>query len=461
MKRAKSKTWMLAYANALDAFVPELWANESLMILEENMVVAALIHRDFQPLVANFGDVVNTRKPADFTVKRKTDADSVTIQDASAANVAVKLNQHLHTSFLLKDGEESKSFKELVEEFLRPAMISISRGVDLIVSGQVFQYLANNAGTLNSSAVKKDVIDTRKVMNDNKVIERPRNLVLSSQAEADLLNVENFTDANRVGDDGTAMREASLGRKFGFDMFMAQNISEVTDPALVTGTLINAAAGFTVGTTVLVVDGATAAADIPDGSWLTIAGDEIPQRVTATAGDPVTGITISPGLRRAVIDDAAITVIDEGEVNLAAGFALDFAKEIIVDGFGVGDLQVGQLVAFGVQTQVYSVIEVNGVIGITLDRPLELAIADDDNVYIGPAGSYNFAFHRNALSLVIRPLAMPRPGAGAIASVQSHNQIAMRVVITYDGDKQGHLVTLDLLLGVKVLDVALGAVMFS
>lgn len=459
MKRAN--IWKLAYANTLDAFVPELWANESLMILEENMVVAALVHRDFQPLVANFGDVVNTRKPADFVMKRKVDADTVTIQDASAANVAVKLNQHLHTSFLLKDGEESKSFKQLVEEFLRPAMISIARGVDLIVSGQVFQFLANNAGTLNSSAVKKDVIDTRKVMNDNKVIEQPRNLVLSSQAEADLLNVENFTDANRVGDDGTAMREASLGRKFGFDMFMAQNISEVTDPTLVTGTLIDNAGGYIVGTTVITVDGATASADIPLGSWLTIAADEIPQRVTAIVGDPVTQITIAPGLRRAVADDAVITVIDEGEVNLAAGFAIDFAKEIVVDGFAAGDLQVGQLVAFGVQTEVYSVIEVNGVIGITLDRPLEVAIADNDNVNIGPAGSYNFAFHRNAVSLVVRPLALPKPGAGALASVQSHNQIAMRVVITYDGDKQGHLVTLDLLLGVKVLDVALGAVMFS
>lgn len=457
----KRSKWKLAYANTVDAFVPELWANESLMILEENMVVAALVHRDFQPLVANFGDVVNTRKPADFTVKRKVDADTVTIQDASAANVAVKLNQHLHTSFLLKDGEESKSFKQLVEEFLRPAMISVARGVDLIVSGQVFQFLANNAGTLNSSAVKRDVIDTRKVMNDNKVIELPRNLVLSSAAEADLLNVENFTDANRVGDDGTAMRDASLGRKFGFDIFMAQNISEVTDPTLVTGMLIDSATGFTVGTTVLTVDGGVVLADIPDGSWLTIAGDEIPQRVTAASGVPVTSVTISPGLRRAVIDNAAVTIIDEGEVNLGAGFAIDFAKEITVDGFVAGDLQVGQLVAFAAQTQVYSIIEVNGIIGITLDRPLEVAIADDDNVYIGPAGSYNFAFHRNALSLVIRPLALPKPGAGALASVQSHNQIAMRVVITYDGDKQGHLVTLDLLLGVKVLDVALGAVMFS
>jgi hypothetical protein len=31
----------------MDAFVPELWAQESQKILEENMVIANLIHRDF------------------------------------------------------------------------------------------------------------------------------------------------------------------------------------------------------------------------------------------------------------------------------------------------------------------------------------------------------------------------------------------------------------------------------
>ena len=31
-----------------DAFIPELWANEGLAILEENMVMANLVSRDFE-----------------------------------------------------------------------------------------------------------------------------------------------------------------------------------------------------------------------------------------------------------------------------------------------------------------------------------------------------------------------------------------------------------------------------
>ena len=103
------------YANSLDAYVPELWANESLAILMENMVVANLVHRDFQDEVASFGDVVNTRKPAEFSAKRKTANDDITLQDASATNVQVPLDQHFHTSFIIRDEEWSKSFKDLVK----------------------------------------------------------------------------------------------------------------------------------------------------------------------------------------------------------------------------------------------------------------------------------------------------------------------------------------------------------
>lgn len=71
---------------------------------------------DFEPIVASFGDVVNTRRPGEFQAKRKTPADSVTVQDATSTNVQVPLDQHLHVSFLIKDGEESKAFKDLVNE---------------------------------------------------------------------------------------------------------------------------------------------------------------------------------------------------------------------------------------------------------------------------------------------------------------------------------------------------------
>src|SRR5581483_12416140 len=94
-------------------------------------------------------------------------------------------------------------------------------------------------------------------------------------------NLDAFLQAYSVGDDGTALREASLGRKLGFDMYMCQNTPSVTPGLATTSTgAINFSGGYKAGTTgALVVNGITGI--IATGTWLTIAGDYVPYQVAA------------------------------------------------------------------------------------------------------------------------------------------------------------------------------------
>jgi hypothetical protein len=71
------------------------------------------------------------------------------------------------------------------------------------------------------------------------------------------------------------------------------------------------------------------------------------------------------------------------------------------------------------------------------------------------------AFHREALALVNRPLALPDSGTGVRAMVASHNDISMRVVMQYDWEQQGTVVTLDLLCGTAVLDTNLAVILLG
>jgi len=459
------KTFFLLYTNSLDAFVPELWAQESLAILEENMVAGMLVHRDFEPAIAKFGDVVNTRQPAEFTAKRKGVNDDVTIQDASATNVPVPLNQLVHTSFLLRDGEESKSFKNLVAEYLRPAIVAQARFIDLVVLGQYPQFLTNTVGKLgglSSSTAKGYILDARKKMNINKAFEQNRNMIWTPNAESEVLQLDLFLSADKIGDDGTAMREASLGRKLQFNHWMCQNMSSVASTAVDTDTgAINNGDGYPAGTTTMTVDGLSAAITV--GTFITVAGDANPLRVVSTVGDatPVSITVASPGLRNAVVDDAVITIYEPGAVNEGDGYAEGYDGAITYDGT-TNKIVTGQMVSFGASATgaLYTVIAATTTT-ITLDRPLAAALTDDDAINIGPPGEYNLGFHPNAMALVVRPLAAPQSGTGAISSVVNFNGLSMRATITYNGTKQGHLVTLDMLMGIKVLNSALGTILLG
>ncbi len=462
MQNFMLNVYSVCYQNDNDALVPELWANESLAILEENMVAANLVHRDFEPVFAKFGDVVHTRRPAEFVAKRKSTFDDVTVQDASVSDVQVRLDQHCHVSFMIRDGEETLSLQSLIPTHLRPAVLALSRIVDQVVLGQYPQFLANAYGTLDgltNGNVKDRILGTRNLMNINKAYVEDRNLIWSPSSETVALSLDSFTNAQDVGDQGYAMKEAWLGRKFGFNNYMCQNMADIaTGNTTVTGA-VNLMAGYAAGTTSLVVDGFVGTLGV--NQWVSIAGD--PQRIvssSATLG-AATGIVIAPGLRQAVVNDAVITAYTPGQINNASGYAAGWTKPITVDTFSVAP-KVGQLVTFGTTTSEvkYTIVQASTT-SILLDRALEAAVVDDDKVNIGPAGSYNLAFHKNAMTLVIRPLNPPQSGVGAKSATISHNGLTMRVTITYNGNSQGHLVTLDFLAGIKVLDTNLGAVLLG
>ena len=464
------------FANDLDAWVPEIWANESVALLVENMVVANLVHRDFQNEIAQYGDIVNTRSIGTFEGKRKNDAASVIVQDASATNIAVPLDQHIHVSFRIRDGEESKSFKSLVTEYLEPAIIAIGQTVDKIILGQHVHFIGNTAGGIgetSSSNAVETLIDLRKTMNDNKAYLTGRNLVLGPALEATMLKDEVFHEADKVGDDGTALREASLGRKIGFNIFMCQNMSEFTyaDIAAATAVAVIAVADATT----LYLD-STAAVSV--GDMITVAGDMVPQRVTASTDTSVTGsdvVTITPGLRDAVAVDAAVNSYLAGAVDVASdedysSYAVNHYDYIRIGGFTAGKLpQVGQQIYLaGTVGYTYTIIDIDTPtynsttdVAVLLDRPLDELISGTAVASLYPSGNYGFAFHRNALAFVSRPLAAPRAGTGALSAVANYNDVGIRIVITYDGVRQGHLVTVDLLCGVKVLDTNLGAVLLG
>lgn len=433
--------------NSVDVFNPALWAYEGLLQLQNNMVAANQVYTDFSPQLANFGDTVNAQRPNDFYAKRKGANDDITIQDASAANVAVVLNHLVHQSFIIRDAEKAKSFKDLVTVFIVPAARAMAQYVDQVVLGQVYQFLPNMSGTLNTAPTRGGLVDVRTKMNTLQVPQDGRSMLLSAASEGDLLKIDDFTNAQVIGDNGTALRNASLGRKYGFDTLMDQNVPSIGSGNTTVIGAINNAAGYAAGVTNLAaVDGLAAA--ITAGTFLTVAGDDRPRRVVSTTGGATpTAIVITPALDFAVADNAVITLYTPGAVGTtrAAGYYGD------VDYTGA-DPVVGQMVAFGdsTTTQRYSVIKVGGGF-MTLDRPLDLGITGADKINYGPKGNYNLALYRNAIALVSRPLSTP-DAPGVRSMVVNNGAFSMRWTTGYDMIKQGQICTFDLLMGVKVLD---------
>lgn len=480
MKNIKLATIVSPFvgANDISAWVATRWANEAMAILVENIQMAALVYRDFENIISDNGDTVNTRKPGEFSAKNKTTYSNIGLQDITATNIPVVLNQHIYVSFLVRDREQTRAFEDLVTEYLKPAMIAIARRIDRMLLGQAPRFLRTDtaqAGKLGTDASVASILATRKNLNDNKVPMENRRLIISSKDESALLALDTFINADKLGDQGTAIREASLGRRLGFDIYMCQNtISNGNTLVDITTGAINAG-NLTKGSTVLTVNGFTGALAV--GQWCTVVGDMIPQRITAvtnnTAGNTIS-ITVAPGLQTTIITAAVVTVYDTQLVNQGTtvtdpdgntiqsttGYAAGWEMPIEYDG-NTKKIAIGQFVQFAANGDLYVVVDQPTATSIQLDRPLVAAIADNAVIFTGPTGAYNFGFVEPALALVTRPMAVPKPGTGAVGAVANYANLSVRIVWAYDYKKQGLVVTADLLCGVAILEALKGEVMLG
>ena len=117
-------------ANTLTALTPTIWSRKGVALLREKIVMPNLVRVDFSTDVAQFGDTVNTRKPAELSANNVNTITGVTVQNVSATNIPVTLDQHKDATFQISDREAGRSFVNLVDMFLDPAMLAIANQLD-------------------------------------------------------------------------------------------------------------------------------------------------------------------------------------------------------------------------------------------------------------------------------------------------------------------------------------------
>ena len=285
---------------------PDIIAREALMVLRNNAVMANLVHRDYEnEFVAGVGDTVTIRKPAVFEAKEF--AGNIEVQEANETGIPVKMDKFLDVSFAVTSKQLTMDIEDFSKQLLVPAMQAFADKVDQYLLG-LKEDVTNVVPA--TSAVKDDVIDARAYLTKAGAPLTDRRFVYDTDTETKLLKTDLFVSAEKVGDEGTALREASLGRKFGMDFYVDQN----ADTAGVAGMAFHKNAFAFVTRPLALPQGAAKSAIVDyDGFGLRVVQDyDINTKTDTISIDMVCGVKTMNANLAAVIDGtAAAAIMDE------------------------------------------------------------------------------------------------------------------------------------------------------
>jgi len=234
-------------ASTSAVYPPEIWANQSLAILSDNLVMARLVNRDFENEVQAYGDLIHTRKPTKLSVQTQsvqsaTDGyadQKVTPVNLQATDLSISLNVHDYTSYLISDRESAISLKELKTEFLEPAVQPLAQNVDDAIMTEFCTGADyDGSSTVGNAAVtgqgagaamdEDDVTVAVETLNSQQCPFLGRSMVLCTGHHGDMLRADIMQRVDQSGS-SSVLRDATVGRIFGFTSYMSQNVPVAAD----------------------------------------------------------------------------------------------------------------------------------------------------------------------------------------------------------------------------------------
>lgn len=233
---------------------PQIIANEALMVLESNLTMANLVHRDYSKEFVHVGDTITVRKPAKFVAKNFIGETEE--QEISEGSVPVKMDRYRDVTIPVTSKEMTLDIKDFSEQVVQPALTSIAQAVDTDLLTVGIEKAGSKVAVSNTPTIV-DIANVAKAL-DNKKAPRDnlRNLVLAVDTLYKYNTLDNFAKVCYKGD-SEALKEAEIGKVYTMNTFMSQNAPQNNSATAGTATAYKVTC--TKGATQFTVSGGTAA----------------------------------------------------------------------------------------------------------------------------------------------------------------------------------------------------------
>lgn len=201
---------------------PQIIANEALMVLQSNLTMANLVHRDYSNEFVKVGDTITVRKPATFVAKNFTGQTQA--QDITEGSVTVKMDRFRDITVNVGAKELTLDIKDFSKQVIEPAMQAMAQQVDADLLAVGIEKAGKKA-FVSAEPNIKDIAGVGKALDQAKAPRANRRLILPPTTLYKYNTLDNFAKQCYKGD-SVALKEAEIGKVYTCETFMSQNCPE-------------------------------------------------------------------------------------------------------------------------------------------------------------------------------------------------------------------------------------------
>ena len=219
--------------NAL--LTPSVITKETLVILENNLVAAGKVNRQFENQFVKIGSTITVRKPNRFIV---ANGPGLQLQNITEPSTSLTVNNQFQVAFQFTSQDLTLVIEEFSERYCKPAAAEIANALDYLVLTNFNQVanLVGTPGTTPNSFLSLAAVGQR--MDENAVPQDGRTLVVNPKAYWALANAFIGIYVKSVAEPALKGFLANIAN---FEIYMDQNIQSQTVGAYAGSGVVNGA----------------------------------------------------------------------------------------------------------------------------------------------------------------------------------------------------------------------------
>ncbi len=167
------------------------------------------------------GATLHIPVPGTFVANTKATNANVTLQVPTDSRIDVTLNQHKEVSFLIEDILKIQSNQDLMDRYLRNAVIPLAEAIESYLFGLYASFTTTPIGAGATPITAATLRTARKTFNDNKAAREGRFMVVTDGDEVSILGDAALASYFAFAK-AQSITDGAIGKVYGIDIYYSQ-----------------------------------------------------------------------------------------------------------------------------------------------------------------------------------------------------------------------------------------------
>lgn len=213
---------------SLANFVPTVWSAKILQEMDKAHILVPLCNREYEGEIRGFGDTVKINAVGDITVNNYApNVTEITPEQLTAPQSVLEIDQAKYFAFYIDDVDDAQTKPKVMGEAMRKAAYALSDTADQLIAGfhsQASVTIAATGLTTDGGNMLQALSNTARALDENNVPSQGRWMVVPPWFHQYMIRAEILqTDGSITAD--ASYRNSYIGKSFGFDVYMSNNLS--------------------------------------------------------------------------------------------------------------------------------------------------------------------------------------------------------------------------------------------